>query len=115
MKRKALRFGKGFRLALRNSHAQAAEMVLSPGENEGGPRNFHQGSDQWLFVVEGKGVATINQKNYPLRAGVLLLIERGERHEIRAAGQKPLRTLNFYTPPAYGDDETPLPAGRPSE
>ena len=32
MKRKALRFGKGFRVALGNRRSQAAEMVIEPGE-----------------------------------------------------------------------------------
>jgi hypothetical protein len=30
------------------------------------------------------------------RARTLLLIERGEAHEIRNTGRRPLRTLNFY-------------------
>jgi hypothetical protein len=36
MQRKHLRFGKGFRVALGNARAQAAEMVIPPGEGEGG-------------------------------------------------------------------------------
>lgn len=43
----------------------------------------------------------------------LICIEKGDTHEIRAAGTESLRTLNFYVPPAYKDDETPLPAGEP--
>lgn len=35
MKRKNLRFGKGFRVALGNRRSQAAEMVLAPGKAEG--------------------------------------------------------------------------------
>jgi mannose-6-phosphate isomerase-like protein (cupin superfamily) len=115
MKRQTLRFGKGFRLALRNTHAQAATMVLKPGDKEGGSENDHRESDQWLFVVEGEGVAIVNRRKYPLRVGVLMVIERGDLHEIRATGSTPLRTLNLYVPPAYQDDETPLPAGRHSE
>jgi mannose-6-phosphate isomerase-like protein (cupin superfamily) len=47
----------------------------------------------------------------PLNAGSLLLIERGESHEIRCTGDEPLRTINFYSPPAYDDQGEPLPAG----
>ena len=36
-----------------------------------------------------------------LRQGTLLLIERGEAHEIRNTGHEPLRTVNFYVPPVY--------------
>src|SRR5262249_1938686 len=40
----------------------------------------------------------------PLKAGTLLLIARGDRHEIRNTGEGPLRTLNLYIPPAYTED-----------
>jgi hypothetical protein len=35
MRRKPLRFGKGFRVALGSARAQAAEMVIPPGAAEG--------------------------------------------------------------------------------
>lgn len=47
-----------------------------------------------------------------LRPGSLLLIERGERHEIRATGDAPLKTVNFYSPPAYTATGGERPAGR---
>jgi mannose-6-phosphate isomerase-like protein (cupin superfamily) len=112
MKRKHLRFGKGFRIAIGNSRSQAAEMVIAPGDAEGGPRNRHRGADQWLFVVSGTGRARVNGKPYPLRAGSLILIEREDRHEIAATGREPLRTLNFYVPPAYMKDGDELPPAK---
>jgi hypothetical protein len=33
MQRKTLRFGRGFRVALRNRRPEAAEMVISPGDS----------------------------------------------------------------------------------
>jgi mannose-6-phosphate isomerase-like protein (cupin superfamily) len=112
MKRKQLRFGKGFRVTIGNRRAQGAEMVIGPGDREGGPDNNHRGSDQWLFVLSGTGVAIVNGRRSPLTGGSLVLIERGEMHEIRNTGRTPLRTLNIYVPPAYtaGGDE--LPRGR---
>lgn len=112
MKRKTLRFGEGFRVIFGNRRAQGAEMTLAPGDAEGGPDNSHRGSDQWLFVVSGTGVAVVNRKRYPLRAGTLLLIEHGDRHEIRNTDSVPLRTLNLYTPPAYTAEGEELPRGR---
>jgi mannose-6-phosphate isomerase-like protein (cupin superfamily) len=113
MKKKHLRFGSGFRVAVGNSRSQAAEMVLAPGDSEGGPDNRHRGSDQWLYVVSGAGSALINGKRHALRAGTILLIERGDRHEIRNTGKGPLRTLNLYMPPAYRKTGYPLPRGKP--
>ena len=87
-------------------------MVLAPGKSEGDPRNRHRGADQWLFVVSGTGVATVNGRKHRLRANTLLLIERGDEHEIRNTGRARLRTLNLYVPPAYTARENELPAGR---
>jgi mannose-6-phosphate isomerase-like protein (cupin superfamily) len=113
MKRKQLTLGKGFRIAFGNRRAQAAEMVIPPGDAEGDPRNRHRGADQWLFVISGKGRALVNGRRYALRAGSLLLIERGDRHEVRNTGRGLLRTLNVYVPPAYRKDGEELPAGKP--
>lgn len=101
MKHKQLRFGVGFKVLFGNKRTQAAQMVLQPGDKEGDAGNKHQGSDQWLFVVSGAGQALVGRKKYPLRANTLLLIEQNEKHEIRCTGKTPLKTLNFYSPPAY--------------
>jgi mannose-6-phosphate isomerase-like protein (cupin superfamily) len=47
-----------------------------------------------------------------LKPGTVLLIEAGERHEIRNIGRALLKTISVYAPPAYRDEETELPAGR---
>lgn len=112
MKRKNLQFESGFRVVLSNPSSQAAEMVLPPGDAEGGPENRHRGADQWLYVISGNGIATVNGKRYRLAEGSLMLIERGDKHEIRNTGEELLRTLNFYVPPAYNSDGEELPRGR---
>jgi len=101
MKLKQLRFTDGFRVSLNNPRSQAAEMVIGPGDSEGGQDNRHPDSDQWLFVVAGQGEAVVAGKSNALTAGMLLLIERGEPHEIKNTGKEPLKTLNIYVPPAY--------------
>ena len=58
-------------------------------------------------------MAIVNRRRTNLRAGSLVLIERGDRHEIRNTGRTPLRTLNIYVPPAYTKDGDELPRGKP--
>ena len=81
--------------------SQAATMTIQPGEATGGEDNLHPESDQWLFVISGKGKAVIEGRDVALEPGHLLLIEAGERHEIENDGEKPLATVNVYTPPAF--------------
>lgn len=112
MRSKTLKFREGFRVAFDVRRAQAAEMVIAPGDSEGGPDNRHRGADQWLFVLSGRGVALVEGRRVPLKAGTLLVIEKRERHEVRNTGRTLLKTLNFYYPPAFDADGDPVGPGR---
>jgi len=101
MKCRTLDFAEGFRVAFGNARAQGAVMTIAPGEREGDAQNRHTDADQWLYVVEGSGTAVVEGEPHPLRPGVLLLVEKGERHEVRNDGPQPLKTLNVYVPPEY--------------
>jgi mannose-6-phosphate isomerase-like protein (cupin superfamily) len=95
-----------FEVLANTRSAQAAMMVLPPGKSTGQPMNEHPHSEQWLFVVSGTGMALVNRQRTRLRKNSLLLIEKGEIHQIRNTGRRPLVTLNFYTPTAYAKDGT---------
>ncbi|MFW6078887.1 MAG: cupin domain-containing protein [Gemmatimonadota bacterium] len=101
MQRRALDFASGFDVVAGNDDSQAALMVLGPGETVGSPSNRHMASDQWLYVVAGTGEAVVEGERVALGPGTLLLIERGEGHEICNTGAQPLETLNVYVPPEY--------------
>ena len=109
---KHLRFGKGFSVAMSNKRGEAATMVIAPGDCEGGPDNRHRGADQWLYVLSGGGVAILGGRKHRVKAGSLLLIERGTTHEIRNTGRSQLKTLNLYVPPAYTRNGDELPRGK---
>jgi mannose-6-phosphate isomerase-like protein (cupin superfamily) len=113
MKKKTLRFGKGFKVVLGNRRVQGAQMVIAPGGSEGGPTNRHRVSDQWLLVIAGTGVAIVSGRRHTLKPHSLLLIEHGERHEIRNTGLGALKTVNFYSPPGYTKDGNELPSTKP--
>ncbi len=91
---------QGFKLLAGTVRSQAATMVLAAGKKTGGPQNTH-GGDQWLFVLEGAGQATVGGETAGIRAGSLVLIAAGEPHEISNRGNGPLKTLSFYAPPEF--------------
>lgn len=101
MKHVQVNFNSGFTVLGGNERSQAAVMVLGPGESTGGPDNRHASSDQWLYVASGDGAAVVEGMEIELHAGSLVLIGRGEAHDIRNTGDAPLETINFYVPPAY--------------
>ena len=89
-------------------------MTIAPGESTSeGSRNEHAWAEQWLYVVSGTGEARSGKRKIALGVGTLLLVEKGEPHEIANTGSVPLVTLNIYTPPAYDDDGDPLFGGTP--
>lgn len=103
-----------FDLLLATRGAQAAKMTLRPGgSSDDEPSNEHPHSEQWLFVVSGHGEAVIGKRRralrrVPLAPNSLLLIEKGELHQIRNTGRRALVTINFYVAPAYSQDGEPL-------
>ena len=89
--------------------SQAAMMTIAPGESTSeASDNEHAWAEQWLYVIAGEGVARGKKQHVKLRVGSLLLIEKGEPHQIENTGDTPLVTLNIYAPPAYDKDGDPL-------
>jgi mannose-6-phosphate isomerase-like protein (cupin superfamily) len=99
----------GFQVLHGTPTSQVAMMTIRPGgkSNESG-KNEHPWAEQWLYVLQGEGVARGGKKTYKLAVGSVLLIEKGEAHVIENTGDMPLVTLNVYSPPAYGKDGEPL-------
>lgn len=112
MKRAMVAYDNDFKVLIGDHHSQAAVMVVGPGAKVGGSDNRHRGADQWIYIESGSGVAVINGHPYPLERGSLMLIQRGDGHEIRNTGTGDLKTLNFYTPPAYDANGEELEAGK---
>ena len=101
MQRTSLDFEGFFDVRLTTDDAQAAQMTLAPGRTTGGPDNAHADSDQWLYVVSGRGTATVEGETVPLAEGDLVIVEAGETHAVANDGDEPLETLNLYVPPDY--------------
>jgi mannose-6-phosphate isomerase-like protein (cupin superfamily) len=103
-----------FHLLANTREVQAAMMTLPPGgASDEEPSNEHSSSEQWLFVISGSGEAKIGKRRgqfrrIKLEPGSLLIIEKGELHQIVNSGKRSLRTINFYAPPAYDEQGEPV-------
>ena len=93
--------GKYFQPLLNTPSVQAAIMTLRPGQVSGELMNEHPKAEQWVYVITGSGAAIGKSSRIALKAGSLLLIPKGEIHQIKSTGSKPLTIMNFYAPPAY--------------
>jgi mannose-6-phosphate isomerase-like protein (cupin superfamily) len=91
-----------FQPLIASKSIQAATMALKPGQSSSDEKeNEHPRAEQWLLVTSGAGTARVNDRSIPLKTGTLLLIEKGEPHQILNTGRSPLYIVNFYSPPAY--------------
>jgi mannose-6-phosphate isomerase-like protein (cupin superfamily) len=92
-----------FKVVASSESAQAAMMVLRPGQKSAETaENEHPNCEQWLFVVSGTGAAHVGKRRVAITDNSLLLIDQGEAHQIENTGRRrPLITLNLYVPPAY--------------
>jgi oxalate decarboxylase/phosphoglucose isomerase-like protein (cupin superfamily) len=103
-----------FNLLVASRGAQAAMMTLQPGRaSDEESSNEHPRSEQWLYVVEGRGEVRVGKTKKALRTvkfakHSLLIIEKGELHQVKNTGRKPLITFNLYVPPAYDAESEPL-------
>ncbi len=101
MKKIRIQQDSGFHVVLKKDRAEAASMLLESGESTGGPDNRHETSDQWMYVISGRAQAVVGGSETALSPGDLILIEKGETHEITNTSSFPFQTINIYVPPAY--------------
>jgi mannose-6-phosphate isomerase-like protein (cupin superfamily) len=103
-----------FKVLASTRDSQAATMVLKAGQSTTDePENEHAKCEQWLYVVSGTGRAIVGKKRTALKDGSLLLIEKGEPHQITNTSRtKAMVTVNFYAPPAYTADGEVKPSAK---
>jgi mannose-6-phosphate isomerase-like protein (cupin superfamily) len=98
----AARIHSHFKVIAEGSSSQAAMMTLKPGQSSSEqPENEHPKAEQWVCIISGIGIARTKSRAIRVKQGSLVLIEKGEPHQIKNTGKMPLVTLNFYSPPAY--------------
>ena len=81
--------------------SQLVLMSLKPGEEIG--EEVHDGIDQVLAFADGEGEAVIEGNHSPVRAGSVVVVPGGTRHNFVNTGSVPLKLFTVYTPPEHPD------------
>jgi mannose-6-phosphate isomerase-like protein (cupin superfamily) len=81
--------------------SQLVLMSLRPGEEIG--EEVHEGIDQVLAFAEGEGEAVIEGNRSPVRAGSVVVVPSGTRHNFVNTGRAPLKLFTVYAPPEHPD------------
>jgi mannose-6-phosphate isomerase-like protein (cupin superfamily) len=69
--------------------------VPKAGETERG-RHCHDGHEECIFVLSGRGMTSSGENAYPLESGDMILIPPGEMHVTRNTGAEPLVLICFF-------------------
>lgn len=81
--------------------SQLVLMSLKSGEEIG--EEVHEEIDQVLAFADGEGEAVIEGERSPVRAGTVVVIPGGTRHNFINTGGTPLKLVTVYTPPEHPD------------
>jgi mannose-6-phosphate isomerase-like protein (cupin superfamily) len=79
-----------------------AEASLEPGQTT--RRHYHAETEEIYFVVEGEGEMELDGDRTHVRPGDAVPIAPGAWHELRNAGEGPLRILCCCAPPYRHED-----------
>lgn len=81
--------------------SQLVLMAIPAGEEIG--EEVHEGIDQVLAFVAGEGKAVIEGESITVRAGSVVVVPSGTRHNFIATGDQALKLYTVYTPPEHPD------------
>jgi mannose-6-phosphate isomerase-like protein (cupin superfamily) len=79
--------------------SQLVLMAIPAGEEIG--EEVHEGIDQVLAFVAGAGEAVIEGESIPVKAGSVVVVPSGTRHNFIANGNQALKLYTIYTPPEH--------------
>ena len=94
---------KNFRRVLYTSkHMQLVLMTLKPNEEIG--EETHEDIDQFFRFESGKGLCTINGNIYNIKAGDVIIVPAGAKHNIiNNDSAMELKMYTIYAPPNHKD------------
>jgi mannose-6-phosphate isomerase-like protein (cupin superfamily) len=91
------RKNKNFRKVLStNQHSQVVLMSIEPGDDIG--EETHE-VDQILVFVEGEGQSVLDGKRAAVKAGSMVQVPAGTKHNFINKGEEPLKLYTIYAPP----------------
>jgi mannose-6-phosphate isomerase-like protein (cupin superfamily) len=79
-----------------------AEATLTPGQET--ERHYHAESEEFYYVLEGKGEMEIDGETAGIGPGDAIVIPAGAWHQITAGGGSELRFLCCCSPPYRHED-----------
>lgn len=81
----------------RGSFSELAVMSIPPDAELG--EEAHGQADELLFVINGKGQATVGREKLAVGKNDVIFIGAGEQHNVKNTGKRDLKLITVYSPP----------------
>lgn len=81
--------------------SQFVAMDIKPGEDIGEETHHHV--EQTLFLLQGVGKAVLDGKEQPYRAGDVVIVTPGVKHNFINTGRESLKIFTLYAPANHID------------
>jgi mannose-6-phosphate isomerase-like protein (cupin superfamily) len=82
-------------------HLQLVLMTLKAGEDIG--EEIHQNNDQFFRFESGEGKCIIDDNEYDIKNGDVIVVPAGANHNVINTGSIPLKMYTIYAPPNHKD------------
>ena len=93
----------GYYQVLSMNRTIKSRIVVVPGE-QSGPAASQQAFEHW-YAVAGKGMATIDGRDYPLSSGQAIDITQGAMHRLENNSTSDLVIIEVQTGTYFGEDD----------
>ncbi len=107
--------GKAYRVMLvteETTGAKEVNMIMPVSPPDAPPRkgsHYHRKRESIFFVLQGKGKAIIEGKEYDIEPNTVIYIPPGEKHAFRNTGNTEMRMLECFTHPPIPADWVDVP------
>lgn len=81
--------------------SQLVVMSINPGDDIG--EEVHEGTEQTLYIHSGSGKAILDDKEFPLTTGDVLIVTPGTKHNVKNTGDIPMKITTVYAPAHHID------------
>jgi mannose-6-phosphate isomerase-like protein (cupin superfamily) len=69
-----------------------------------GKYHYHKNRECIFVILKGKASMKIEDIDYPIEAGDIIFLSKGEKHTTTNTSGKEFRFIEFYTNPPHDDD-----------
>ena len=79
------------------------------------PVHKHMNEDELIFIHKGSGVFTLNETEYPVNEGAVIIVPRGKWHGLKNTGNINIEMRMAFTPSGFENyfREVGQPVGQP--